>query len=273
MLAVIFALLLLGVPSGSAAWAFSYDDYALVLRTYVNPQGLVNYKELKANRASLDAFATALENLDPQVYSQWTNKEKVAFWLNAYNALTLEAIIAHYPIQPSFFASLRFPQNSIRQIPGVWDKLRFAVMGQKMTLDEIEHQTLRKEFNEPRIHMALVCAALGCPPLRNEPYTGSELDAQLDDQTRRFLQNALQFRVDQDEGQVYLSPIFQWFGQDFVPVYSTDGKFAGYGETEGAVLSFVSRYLGEEERHYLGTGKYDLEYLDYDWSLNEQKEG
>ena len=253
--------------------AFGYDGYAIALKKYVNTQGMVNYRGLKAEGNRLDAFAVAIETLDPKVYDQWTDQGKIAFWLNAYNALTLKAIITHYPIQPSFFASLRFPKNSIRQIPGVWDKLRFGVMGQEMTLDEIEHETLRKQFNEPRIHMALVCAAMGCPALRNEPYTGNKLEAQFDDQTRRFLKNSLKFRIDQDEGEVYLSSIFKWFGKDFVKTYNTDGKFAGYSETEGAVLSFVSQYLGEQERRYLVTGEYDIDYLDYDWSLNEQKTG
>ncbi len=251
--------------------AFGYNDYTTILGTYVNDQGLVNYKGLKAEGKSLDAFTAALERLDPRVYDKWTSREKIAFWINAYNALTLRAIVMHYPIQPSFLVSLRFPENSIRQIPGVWNKLRFGVIGREMTLDEIEHEVLRSEFNEPRIHMALVCAAMGCPPLRDEPYRGDKLDVQLDDQTHRFLQNSLKFRIDQDGGEVYLSPIFKWFGQDFVKTYSTNGKFTAYSKTEGAVLSFVSRYLGKEQYRYLAAGEYDIEYLHYDWSLNERQ--
>lgn len=266
-------VLSLGTAAAEAVTqAFGYDDYAMVLRIYVDDRGMVNYQGLKADRKSLDAFTAAMEKLDPRVYDQWTGKEKVAFWINAYNALTLKVIVTHYPIQPSFLASLRFPKNSIRQISGVWDKLDFPVMGQKMTLDEIEHQTLRKEFNEPQIHMALVCAAMGCPPLRNEPYTGGKLEAQLDDQTRRFLRNPLKFRIDRSQERVYLSSIFKWFGEDFIKTYGTDGKFAGHSLAERAVLNFVSQYLDEEERPYLATGKYSLEYLDYDWSLNEQGE-
>jgi hypothetical protein len=253
--------------------AFGYDDYAVVLRAYVNDQGMVNYRGLRADRKNLDSFAVALETLDTKIYHRWTDREKIAFWLNAYNALTLKAIVTHYPIQPYFFASLRFPKNSIRQIPGVWDKLRFGVMGRKMTLDEIEHEVLRKEFSEPRIHMALVCAAMGCPPLRNEPYLGDQLDAQLRDQTRRFLQNPLEFRIDQGRGRVHLSSIFKWFGEDFVKTYGTGEKFAGHNSTEQAVLNFVSQYLDGEGRQYLATRRYDIEYLNYDWSLNEQKEG
>lgn len=252
---------------------FGYEVYAAVLQKYVNDQGLVHYQRLKPDGAGLDAFAAALETLDPKIYDQWADKEKIAFWLNAYNALTLKTIVTHYPIQPSFLASLRFPKNSIRQIPGVWDQLRFGVIGRQLTLDEIEHEILRKQFTEPRIHVALVCAAMGCPPLRNEPYTGDQLEAQLSDQTRRLLQNSLKFRIDREGGRVYLSAIFKWFGSDFLKTYAADGKFAGHGEAEGAVLNFVSQHLGEDERRYLITGKYGIGYLDYDWSLNEPTEG
>jgi hypothetical protein len=266
------------LPLGKAAaenahQAFGYDDYAIVLRTYVDDQGMVNYRGLKADGRRLDAFTMAIETLDLKIYDRWTDREKIAFWINAYNALTLKAIVTHYPIQPSFFASLRFPKSSIRQIPGVWDELRFGVMGRKMTLDEIEHETLRRQFSEPRIHMALVCAAMGCPPLRSEPYLGDKLEAQLKDQTRRFLQNPLKFRIDQGGGRVHLSSIFKWFAEDFVKTYGTGEKFAGHNSTEQAVMNFVSQYLDGQERQYLATGRYHIAYLNYDWSLNEQKEG
>jgi len=254
----------------SADQAFSYDDYAAALKTYVDDQGMVDYQGLKGRHQQLDAFADALGRLDPKVYDGWDQGDKIAFWINAYNALTLEAILAHYPIKSSFTTSLVFPKNSIRQIPGVWDKLQFEVMGRKMTLDQIEHKTLRAQFNEPRIHMALVCAAMSCPPLRNEPYVGERLDEQLDDQTRRFLSNPQKFRLDRNQGRVYLSSIFKWFGEDFVKTYGTDEKFQGHSQAQRAVLNFISQYLDPISRAYLNSEKYDIAYLDYDWSLNEQ---
>ncbi len=250
--------------------AFSYADYAAALKTYVDDQGWVNYQRLKQNSQQLDAFASALGRLDSRLYDSWSEKQKIAFWINAYNALTLEAIITHYPIKPSFTTSLVFPKNSIRQIPGVWDELTFEVMGRKVTLDEIEHKILRAQFNEPRIHMALVCAAAGCPPLRNEPYSGEHLDHQLDDQTRRFLSNPRKFHIDRAGGRVSLSSIFKWFGEDFVKTYATDEKFAGHKPSERAVLNFISRYVEAADREYLVSARYKITYLDYDWSLNEQ---
>jgi hypothetical protein len=246
------------------------DDFAAVLKTYVNQQGMVNYRGLKSNRGKLVSFAAAIDALSPDVYRKWSEKEKIAFWINAYNALTLKAIIDHYPIKAGFFKALAYPRNSIRQIPGVWDKLRFSVMGREMTLDEIEHATLRKEFNEPRIHLALVCAAMGCPPLRNEPYAGEKLDQQLDDQARHFLANPRKFAINPSQGKVYLSPIFKWFGGDFVKTYGTDKEFAGFSPAERAVLNFIVKYVNERDREFLLRGAYSISYLDYDWSLNEQ---
>lgn len=256
---------------GATTNAFHYEDYAKVLETYVDNNGMVDYDALKANRARLDAFAAAIGDLSPKTFDSWSEKEKVAFWINAYNALTLKAIIDHYPIKSSFVASLRFPKNSIRQIPGVWDDLKFRVMGREMTLDEIEHTRLRGNFNEPRIHVALVCAALGCPLLRNEPFTADRLDAQLDDQASRFLKDSEKFRIDRDNGRIYLSPIFKWFGDDFIATYGTSAKFPGRSQAERAVLSFITRYLSKSDARYLSEAKFGIEYLDYDWSLNEQK--
>ncbi|MBI2818390.1 MAG: DUF547 domain-containing protein [Acidobacteria bacterium] len=139
-----------------------------------------------------------------------------------------------------------------------------------MTLDGIEHEVLRKQFREPRIHVALVCAAMGYPPLRNEPFEGAKLEEQLADQTRRFLANPRKFRIDRSQRRVYLSAIFDWYGEDFVPLFGTEERFGGHGAAERAVLHFISRHLGEADRAYLERETYALEYLDYDWSLNEQ---
>ncbi|MHC4591989.1 MAG: DUF547 domain-containing protein [Planctomycetota bacterium] len=250
---------------------FSYVDYMAVLKEFVDEDGMVDYKGLKANRGRLDAFVRSLGSVRRDEFEKWSDEQQVAFWINAYNGLTLQVIIDNYPIEPSFFASLRFPDNSIRQIPGVWDKIEFRVMGRKMTLEDIEHGTLRKGFNEPRIHMALVCAAMGCPPLLNEPYEADRLDEQFSRRAQRFLRNAKKFRIDRRKNEVYLSPIFDWFGKDFIRTYGTDRQFKRHGKAERAVLSYVSQHLEDRDRRYLETAAYAIEYLDYDWSLNEQK--
>ena len=232
---------------------------------------MINYHQLKSNRKQLDVFIKELGKLLPAQYKLWTEQKKISFWINCYNALTLKVIIDNYPIKPLLFSSFVYPRNSIRQIKGVWDKIQFTIMGKNLTLNFIEHDILRPKFKEPRIHMALVCAALGCPPLRNEPYIGEKLDVQLDDQTRRFLNNTAEFRTDSVNYHVFISSIFKWFGEDFIERYGTDDKFKGNKESERAVLYFISNYVNLPDKILLKETTIKIKYIDYDWSLNEQK--
>ena len=248
---------------------FGYDDYAVVLKGYVNDEGRVNYKQLKARREKLDAFIRTISKLDTDIYEKRSQTQKIAFWINAYNALTLRVIIDNYPIRSSFFRSMSYPRNSIRQIKGVWDKKKFKVMGKDMTLNDIEHKILRKEFNEPRIHIALVCAAIGCPKLRNEPYLAENLEEQFTDQMHFFLADAKKFRIDRRANRVYLSPIFKWFGDDFVSKYGLERKIRKLSRNETAVINFISRYPEKDDTDYLMSGGFEINYLKYDWVLNE----
>jgi hypothetical protein len=240
---------------------FTYDAYAEVLDLYVDEQGLVDYKALQANRQLLDDFNASIGAVSPATYESWNEAEQIAFLINAYNAFTLESIIDQDPLK-----------DSIRDIPGVWRIRSFKIAGQEKTLDNIEHQTLRSQFNEPRIHAALVCAAISCPPLRPEPYTAENLDAQLDDQVEQWLANADSgFKIDRENNQVYVSSIFDWFGEDWLTSYSVDQGFTG-SDKEKAVLNFISDYVDAEDREYLAAGDYNIGLLDYDWSLNIQPE-
>lgn len=257
-------------PAAGGSAEFSYAPYARVLSEHVDEAGGVDYAALKGSPGELDAFVAGLRSLDPSRYESWSQDAKIAFWINAYNALTLEAIVRNYPIEASLLRSFVYPKNSIRQIPGVWDELSFEVIGREVTLDEIEHAILRERFDEPRIHMALVCAARGCPPLRREPYAGERLDRQLEDQTLRFLSDPKKFRIDRADGEVHLSSIFDWFGEDFVSRHGTQAGFEGFDGPERAVLSFVASHLDGEDRRYLESADYSIDYLDYDWTLNEK---
>jgi len=269
------ASLTLSAIAAVVVWAdakegFDYTGYAEVLEKYVDENGMVNYKELKNNRSKLDTFVDALEKLSSDTYRKWSEKERIAFWTNAYNAITLRAIIDHYPIKASKLGSLRYPKNSIRQIPGVWTKLKFPIKGDSWTLDEIEHTALRGWYNEPRIHLALVCAANSCPPLRKEPYYADRLDQQFDDQTRKFIALRNNFRLSRKQNKVYLSSIFKWFGKDFVKTYGADEGFPKQNRAEKAVLNYLTGFLDDSDSKYLRNRKYAVKYTDYDWSLNEQ---
>jgi hypothetical protein len=234
-------------------------DFNAVLARVVDGRGMVAYEALQREPAQLDRYLQALAELPPERFSSWPEAEQIALLINAYNALTLRSIIDHDPIRPS-----------IKAIPGVWKLRRHPVMGQRLTLDEIEHRILRREYNEPRIHAALVCAAISCPPLRREAYTGPELDRQLQDQTNRWLASSEGLQIHRDAGTVAISSIFQWFAEDWPRADPNAAPVSGHGK-ESAVLHFIARHRPVEERQLLLGGDYRLGYLPYNWDLNRQR--
>lgn len=237
---------------------FSYEPYAELLQIYVDENGMVDYEALQQNRQSLDQFNASIGAVSAATYESWSDDEKIAFLINAYNSFTLQSIIDQDPIK-----------DSIRDIPGVWRIRAFEIAGDSKTLDNIEHQTLRKDFNEPRIHAALNCTALSCPTLRQEPYTAEQLDQQLDEQVKQWLSSPYGVQIDREAGEVKISEIFDWFGEDWLADYGVEAGFAG-SEKERAALNFMTQYLDEEDAAYLEAGDYEVKYLDYDWALNQQ---
>ena len=234
------------------------SEFADVLSAYVDAQGLVDYETLQSNRKQLDTYNDSLQAINPETFATWSEEAQIALLINAYNSLTLKAIIDESPIK-----------DSIKDISGVWRFNRHGILQDKKTLNNIEHDILRVDYNEPRIHAALVCAAVSCPYLRQEPYTAENLDAQLDDQVEIFLSRKEVFEIDREKGEVRLSAIFDWFKEDWIASFGTDEGFAG-NEGERAVLNFITGYLSEEDSEYLKAGNYKVKYSNYDWSLNEQ---
>lgn len=268
-------------PSGSSSTssadgvgssdAVDHAPYTKLLKAYVDDKGLVNYAELQKNRAPLDAFIASFAQLDPTAFDDWSDESKIAFWINAYNAITLKYIIDHYPIKKGgIIKGLRFPDNSIRQIDGVWTKLTTRIMDRDLTLDAIEHEILRKEFREPRIHAALVCAAKSCPPLRQEAFTAARLEEQLSDQSTRFMSSDKGIKIDPDNEKLYLTSILDWFKDDFVDQYNASETISGHGKKVNATLDYTRMYTYAKAADYIQNADYDVDYLDYDWSLNEQ---
>lgn len=251
----------------------SYATYNSLLNRYVK-NARVNYEGFINSRAEFETFLRALGSVDEDVFESWTEEQRLAFWINAYNAFTIKAIIDHYPIKRSFTLVGIFyaPSDSILQIKGVWTKLQFRALGNMVTLDEIEHQILRKKFNEPRIHMAINCASISCPDLRNEAYTPEKLEEQLADASINFVNNPDKgVYVNEQSGKVKLSKIFKWFGDDFINNYGSKKLFNNYSLKENAVLNFTSEYIESEEvKEYLMNNKLKIGYLGYDWHLNEQ---
>ena len=242
----------------ASAQGVDYTIYDEVLSTYVDDEGWVNYADLQQSRQALDTFNNGLATVDDATLSGWSEAEQIAFWINAYNSLTLKSIIDQTPIKPS-----------IKDITGVWRLRRHPINQDEKTLNNIEHDVLRVDFDEPRLHAAIVCAAISCPPLRNEAFTGENLDAQLDEQVVQWLARPDGLKIDQEAGEVKVSKIFSWFGVDWIPSYGVDSGFTG-SEEERAVLNFISNYVSDEDRAYLEAGDYQLSYFDYDWTLNDQ---
>ena len=248
-----------------------HEDYAKVLSAFVNEKGLVNYSGLKSSPEELDSYLEQLSAITTAEYEAATSEEKLAFWMNAYNAFTLKVIIDNYPIQPDLLKSALWPKNSIKHIDNAWDQKVFKVEDQHFSLNDIEHKIIRKEFDEPRIHVALVCAAISCPLLRTEPFYADQLDAQLEDQSRKFVNNPNNFKV--EKKTVQLSSIFKWYGKDFVSKHRTaGGKFDEWDIRSDyrSVLAYAEPLLDEATRKLLNSGRKSVSIIKYDWELNEQ---
>jgi len=240
-----------------------YATYAAVLRAHVVPPR-VDYRALKANRSTLDGVVAEFDSPAARGEPGWSREQRLAFWINAYNAFTLRAIVDHYPIQ-SGTLTLQ-PRNSIRQIDGVWTKLTWRAAGRTVTLDDIEHRIVRPEFKDARIHFAVNCASISCPPLAAEPYRARTLDGQLDAAARTYLGSPEGLRIDGDTLRV--SSIFKWYGGDFLPGYAA--LVPGARErTERAILGAILKFgpAAAAARARIGTAP--LRYLDYNWSLND----
>ena len=215
--------------------------------------GLVDYRGLKTEAAgALDAYLRDLASVTPAQYDTWTRNEQLAFWINAYNAYAIRLVLDHHPLR-----SIR----SIGLLPGAAFRKSFIPMEplrrRKLALDTIEHDILRGEFHEPRIHFAIVCASRSCPILRDEAYRGSELESQLDDAARRFVGDPRRNRFNAATRTFHASSIFMWFHEDFE-------------RSAGSLSSFLARYADEPAAGALRAGDVRIDHLDYDWSLNER---
>ena len=252
----------------------SYRAYNELLNRYVK-DARVDYRGFIDSRAEFETFLKTLGDINENDFETWTEEQKLAFWINTYNAFTIKAIIDHYPIKRSFSLVGIFyaPSNSILQIKGVWTKLQFRALGRLVTLDEIEHKILRKKFDEPRIHMAIVCASISCPDLSNEAYVAEKIEEQLAQAATNFVNNPEKgVFVNESDRRVKVSKIFKWFGEDFIPSYGSEKLFNNYSLKENAVLNFTADYLkSEKTKEYLMSNKLKIGYLKYDWHLNEQQ--
>jgi len=272
ILTLLFFMILINSNSMQQPVPFdhSHSNFNDLLKENVD-YGKVDYKGFINSKEEFIKYLDSLGDVTEPQYQSWTIEQRLAFWINAYNAFTIKAIIDHYPIQRSFTLIGIFyaPKNSILQIPGVWKKLKFKAVGEEVTLDHLEHGILRKEFNEPRIHVAINCASISCPDLRNEAYVADMIDIQLDDSSKNFVNSRTKGGlVDKDRNTIKVSKIFKWFGEDFFSNYNKQ-EFNNKSDKQNGSLGFIYKYINNKEKEYVLNGDYKLKYLPYDWGLNE----
>lgn len=230
-----------------------HSGWDTLLQRYVDERGFVDYaawKSAAADQQALDGYLRLLSSAS--LSGKTTREARLAFWINAYNAVTVKGILREYPT-----SSIR---NHTAKLYGynIWKDLVLPVEGRNYSLEQLEHEVLRK-LSEPRIHFAIVCASIGCPRLLNRAYTASELDEQLSVNAKAFFADKTKFTYDARRRTIQVSPILEWFATDF-------------GATTADQMRTIAPYLPDEAAKKLAqSGAANVGYLDYDWNLNDRK--
>jgi hypothetical protein len=244
----------------------SYQEFGQILQTYVIGTR-VDYAGLQKDKVALDDIVEIFGQASAADLLNWTREQQMSYWINAYNAFTLQAVVNHYPIKRKslgWFDST--PRNSIRQISGVWNVLRWHAASTTVTLDEIEHKILRVQYDEPLIHFAINCASVSCPPIQKDPFIAELLNHQLTLATRAYLASLFGLKI---EGMTLeISKIFDWYGEDFIDGYAHLIN-TNRPENERAILGFVMKYGPEKALELIQNGYPSIRFLSYDWSLND----
>lgn len=228
-----------------------HSSWDALLNKYVDNRGYVDYTKWKATAADLKALDGYIDHLSAAaIPATATQQEKLAFWINAYNAVTVKGILREYPT-----TSIR---NHTAKMFGynIWKDLQLVVDGKAYSLEAIEHQVLRK-MSEPRIHFAIVCASIGCPRLLNQAYTAGKIEEQLTSNAEAFFADHTKFVADTQSGTIQVSPILSWFAEDF-------------GADVAAQMKTIAPYVPAVARPLANSGRARVKYMDYDWGLNDK---
>ena len=272
---LVTALLLLALPAISTAQGFDHEHAAwtALLKKHVvlvdgGKSSQVQYAGFQLERAALKSYLGSLSKVTRQEFDGWSKAQQAAFLINAYNAHTIDKILMRFPDIKSIWDFGKIFGNPFK------DRF-FTLLGRESSLDQIEHETLRKPgaYDEPRVHFAVNCASIGCPMLREEAYVAARLDAQLEEQARRFLSDRTRNRYNGEAGRLEVSKIFEWFKEDWTsgyrgfegksaPARSREQYFAGYAPLLAERLEH--RKIVEEQRA-------PIQFLDYDWALNDAR--
>ncbi len=247
--------------ASTAAGMFEHRALDRLLAAHVDEAGRVNYGALALERAALDAYLATLAKAAPDSFRN--DDERLAFWINAYNAYTLRDVLD----------DVYGKAKGVKAVPGFFDKKRHAVAGHELTLDEIEGRA--RKFRDPRIHFAVNCASTSCPKLQRFAFTGAQLQAQLDRATQEFLADPERgLRLDKERNRIYLSSLFKWYAGDFTGSSNKVGRALAIAKafvSGDDVRDYVRERAAPDIGQYIRERKPDVKYLDYDWSLNAQE--
>lgn len=262
---VLLAVALLGgLPSAQDSGADTRQQrFDEILDANVR-DGYVYYRALKSERGRLDGYIASLANVQLDSASP---QEQVVFWLNGYNALVLRTVVDHYPIQQR---TKEYPSNSIRQVPGAFEKNTYRLAGRTVTLDQIE-QTVLPAFHDPRVFFALGRGAVGSGRLRSEAYTPAKLEQQLAQDTSECASRSQCIQIDAAQNTMRVSSVFSWRRDQFIEAYADKARtgFATRSPIERAVIAFVDPRMLNAEQDFLKQNSFKMEYLPFDWSLND----
>jgi hypothetical protein len=272
---LIMVLGLLALPLGSAQAQFDHEHQAwtALLRKHVvlvdgGKASQVRYAGFQLERAALKAYLDTLSKVTPAEFDGWSKARQMAFLINAYNAFTVEKVLTRYPDIRSIWDFGKVLGNPFK------DRF-FTLLGRQGSLDGIEHETLRRPgvYDEPRVHYAVNCASIGCPMLREEAYVAARLDAQLEEQARRFLSDRSRNRYHPESGRLEVSRIFDWFKEDWTNGYrGLEGKRDAVRSREQYFAGYAELLADQpEHRKAIADGKAPLRFLDYDWRLNDAR--
>jgi hypothetical protein len=249
----------------SASTPFDHSLWDAFLKKYVNEKGEVNYRAIVQDPKELNDYLTHLMAADPfAVTKRWPREEAMAFWLNAYHALLIKLIVESYPIA------------SVQKIPSVSDIAAFRLGDPKTgqtqySLNDIRAKNLIGTYRDEKIHLALSVGARGGPRLMREAFTGPKVEGQLFLLTRQFVNDPAKVDITPGRKKIRISKVFKWYGSDFNLDFGTPQPIGKLSPIESAVLSFLAYYLGDEAKsEFLEDGAYKIEYLPFDWSLNDQ---
>lgn len=264
-LAVVWALSILP----SSAFDHRHAAFTAELQKYVG-MSQVDYGEWKKSPANLKRYIDDLKAIGPEEYSKFSEGEKKALWLNAYNALTIYLVLEKYPIQGK---KDYYPKDSIRQIDGFWEDNFITIGGKKASLAQIEHNLLRRDFRDPRTHFAVVPAALGGATIERVAYSAPGLDRWLDRKAREYLGSDKNVRVDTAEGIVYVPQLFRWFPLDFAKSVGLGKAFPPPTDDQIIVAYLKKKGTPELKAKIEAMGKDDEDirviYEPFDWTLND----